>query len=32
MLKAIDRSMVIEDIALISKSGGASGDYVRSTP
>lgn len=32
MLKAIDRSMVIEDIALISKSGGASGDYVRSRP
>jgi len=32
MLKAIDRAMVIEDITLVSKSGGASGDYVRSTP
>ena len=27
MLKAIDRAMVIEDIAVVSKSGGASGDY-----
>jgi cyclic pyranopterin phosphate synthase len=29
MLKAIDRGMVIEDVTLISKSGGASGDYQR---
>jgi cyclic pyranopterin monophosphate synthase len=27
MLKAIDRSMVIEGIELVAKSGGASGDY-----
>ena len=32
MLKAIDRSMVIDDIALVAKSGGASGDYVRNGP
>jgi len=32
MLKAIDRAMVIEDICVVSKRGGASGDYVRSTP
>ena len=32
MLKAIDRGMVLEDIALVSKSGGASGDYVRGAP
>lgn len=32
MLKAIDRAMVIEDIALVAKSGGASGDYVRNDP
>ncbi len=29
MLKAIDRGMVIEGIALMEKRGGASGDYVR---
>jgi cyclic pyranopterin phosphate synthase len=29
MLKAIDREMIIEDIKVLSKSGGASGDFVR---
>lgn len=29
MLKAIDKSMVISDICLESKSGGKSGDFVR---
>lgn len=29
MLKAIDRAMSIEEIVLIEKHGGASGDYVR---
>jgi len=29
MLKASDRAMVIEEIALLEKRGGASGDYVR---
>lgn len=29
MLKASDRAMVIEGIALLEKSGGASGDYRR---
>lgn len=29
MLKASDRTMVIEDIALLEKRGGASGDYAR---
>lgn len=32
MLKAIDRSMVIEDVTLVAKRGGASGDYVRGEP
>lgn len=32
MLKALDRGMVIEEIALMAKRGGASGDYVRSEP
>ncbi len=32
MLKAIDRAMAIEGVCLVSKSGGASGDYVRSAP
>lgn len=32
MLKAIDRSMTIEAIALAEKHGGASGAYVRATP
>ena len=30
MIKAIDKTMQITDIALESKSGGKSGDYVRS--
>jgi cyclic pyranopterin phosphate synthase len=30
MCKAIDKSMVITDIRLEAKSGGRSGDYVRS--
>jgi cyclic pyranopterin phosphate synthase len=30
MVKAVDKAMVISDIALVSKRGGASGDYVRS--
>ena len=29
MLKAMDRGMVIERVALVAKSGGKSGDYVR---
>lgn len=29
MCKAVDKDMVIEDIKLIKKSGGNSGDYVR---
>jgi len=29
MLKAADRAMTIEDVALWEKSGGASGDWVR---
>lgn len=29
MLKAIDKSMVISDVQLQTKSGGKSGDYVR---
>jgi cyclic pyranopterin phosphate synthase len=28
MLKAADRGMVIEDVRLLSKSGGRSGDWV----
>ncbi|WP_395647987.1 cyclic pyranopterin monophosphate synthase MoaC [Terricaulis sp.] len=32
MLKAIDRNMVIDNIALMTKSGGASGDYKRGEP
>ena len=31
MLKASDRAMVIEGIALLEKRGGASGDYRRTT-
>jgi cyclic pyranopterin phosphate synthase len=31
MLKASDRAMVIEGIALLEKYGGASGDYVRAS-
>jgi cyclic pyranopterin phosphate synthase len=30
MLKAIDRTMIIEGIAVVSKSGGKSGDWQRS--
>jgi len=30
MIKAIDKDMVISDIKLLSKSGGKSGDFVRS--
>lgn len=30
MLKAVDRAMVIEEVALLAKRGGASGDYERS--
>ncbi len=29
MLKSVDRSMVIESIGLVEKSGGASGDFKR---
>jgi cyclic pyranopterin monophosphate synthase len=29
MAKALDREMVIEDVKLLAKSGGSSGDYVR---
>jgi cyclic pyranopterin phosphate synthase len=29
MCKAVDRSMIIEDIKLMKKSGGKSGDYIR---
>ena len=29
MLKAADRGMVIEDVRLVSKAGGRSGDWVR---
>jgi molybdenum cofactor biosynthesis enzyme len=29
MLKAVDRTMVIEAIRLIEKRGGRSGDYTR---
>lgn len=29
MLKAVDRAMTISEIALVEKSGGASGDYRR---
>ena len=30
MVKAVDKGMVISDIALVSKHGGVSGDYIRS--
>jgi cyclic pyranopterin phosphate synthase len=32
MLKAIDREMIIEGIAVVQKSGGASGDFAREAP
>jgi cyclic pyranopterin phosphate synthase len=32
MLKAIDRSMIIEGVMLLEKSGGASGDFRRAAP
>ena len=31
MVKAVDKAMVIESVALLSKSGGRSGHYVRGT-
>ena len=30
MVKAIDKAMVIDEIMLLNKSGGKSGEYVRS--
>ena len=32
MLKAVDRTMVIESVRLVSKSGGASGDFTAGDP
>lgn len=32
MCKAVDRGLVIQDLLLLEKSGGASGDYRRSVP
>ena len=32
MCKAVDRAMVIDDIRLMHKSGGKSGDFVREDP
>lgn len=32
MLKAIDRTMTIGDIAVVAKTGGKSGDWERTTP
>jgi cyclic pyranopterin phosphate synthase len=32
MLKAVDRAMVIEQIAVLEKEGGRSGHYVRDSP
>jgi cyclic pyranopterin phosphate synthase len=32
MCKAIDRGMCVEDVHLVRKSGGQSGDFVRSEP
>jgi cyclic pyranopterin phosphate synthase len=32
MVKAMDRTMIIEDIKLVQKSGGKSGDFVLETP
>jgi cyclic pyranopterin phosphate synthase len=32
MLKALDRSMVIDGITLLEKSGGRRGHYLRSEP
>lgn len=32
MLKAVDRAMVIEEVRLLEKHGGASGDFVAGTP
>ncbi len=29
MAKAVDKSMIIEDVKLVEKSGGASGDFRR---
>ena len=32
MCKALDREMIIQDLVLVEKSGGASGDYHRPPP
>lgn len=32
MLKSVDKSIVIEEIKLLKKTGGKSGDYERDTP
>ena len=32
MVKAVDREMVVEDVRLVSKSGGTRGDWSRSEP
>jgi cyclic pyranopterin phosphate synthase len=32
MCKAVDRGMIISDLVLVEKSGGASGDYHRPSP
>ena len=32
MLKAVDRTMVIESVRLVSKSGSASGDFTAGDP
>lgn len=32
MLKAVDKAIVIDGIALVSKEGGKSGDYRKATP
>ena len=31
MLKAVDKTMTIEEIKLVEKTGGASGDFQRGT-
>ncbi len=31
MAKAIDKSIMITDVALVEKTGGKSGDYIRET-
>jgi cyclic pyranopterin phosphate synthase len=32
MCKAVDRGMIISDLVLVEKSGGASGDYHHPSP